>query len=183
MMRRVINDMTLLAQEDNSALNIDNDLYNTMYYVGINDLYDGLQTASDLFVSSSTSIYDTIRILQMVAVLAVFLLSAVYLLLVLRTYLQLQHHEVDQVAGLLSQVPNELDVPSHVKKVLADAANKKKKRGRKGRGGGRVISSIRGMMMGGGGSRGSFEDPRGSTTKSDTSERGWPSIGSGTQTA
>jgi hypothetical protein len=139
MMRRVLNDMTLLTQENDMALTIDNSYYNTMFHVGINDLYDGLQTASDLFVSSSTQVYSTINIIQMVLVIVAFLLGVLYLILVLRSYLILQHHEVEQVAGLLSQVPNELDVPSHVKKVMAEVAKKKKKgkkaKGIKGQGG------------------------------------------------
>lgn len=127
MMRRVIADMTLLSQEPNSVLFVNNTQFNTMFYVGINDLYGGLQTASDVFVESSTSIYTNISLIQLFLVIAAFVLAVIYLALVLRNYLILQNHEVGQVAGLLSQVPNEVDMTSHVKKVIQEGSKRKKK--------------------------------------------------------
>jgi hypothetical protein len=69
-------------------------------------------------VSFSISQYKQVETLQLVLLILSVLLSAVYLVFVLRPYLALQRDEAVKVAGLISHAPNEIDVTSHVKRVL-----------------------------------------------------------------
>lgn len=97
--------------------------YNALYYIGDSDLYDGLQSSAQAYVSFTISAYNAVEMLQLILLILSMLLSAAYLYFVLRPYLALQRDEAVKVAGLISHVPNEIDVTSHVKRVLRHAGS------------------------------------------------------------
>ncbi|EFJ45814.1 hypothetical protein VOLCADRAFT_93917 [Volvox carteri f. nagariensis] len=118
MLRRIISEMTLLASDDDLDTVYNSTRYNTMYMIGTKDLYEGLQSSAQLFVDFSISRYNSIKVLQtiLLAITVVFFLS--YALLLLRPYTASVEREAMRLAGLLSHVPAEMDVTSHVRQVL-----------------------------------------------------------------
>ena len=55
MMQRLINEMTLMTQDNNTDVFYNSSRYNYMYMVGTKDLYEGLQSAAQLFVDNSVA--------------------------------------------------------------------------------------------------------------------------------
>lgn len=119
MVRRIISDMRILIIDAAGSGAVYNGTrWAAMFAVGTRDLYEGLQTNSQLFVQYSISRMDSIRMLHTILLVATVLLLAAYALLLLRPYKSVVAAEARRLAGLLSHVPAELDVQGHVKHVL-----------------------------------------------------------------
>ncbi|GAX73197.1 hypothetical protein CEUSTIGMA_g650.t1 [Chlamydomonas eustigma] len=129
MMIRVLDELTLLTQDANPNITYTNPRFVAWYSIGVTDLYDGLQTSSQIFVNYGMTKYKGVQLMQIVLLIVCIVLAAMYLYWVLRPYLALQSDEVIKVAGLVSHVPHEVDARSHAKKVLRlmSAAPKKSK--------------------------------------------------------
>lgn len=99
-----------------------------MYRIGIADLYDGLASAAQLFVDYSISRYKQVEQLQLILLIILVCIIFLYILFVLRPYLALHHAEVFKVAGFVSHTPQEVDIHSHVRRVLRHGLAPKKKK-------------------------------------------------------
>lgn len=136
MMRRILADMTLLSNDNNTDLVITNPRYETLFAVGAYDLYDGLHQASELFITESLTTYNTVKLLEILTLVFSFVLSGAYLYWVLRPYLGLHQVEAGKVAGLMSMVPHEVDATAHVRRIMREeAAKRRSKKKVKGKGG------------------------------------------------
>ncbi len=118
MMIRCLEELSHLVQDDNSVVNYTNPQFQAWYYIGVTDLYDGLQTAAEVFINYSNQKYKTVMTAQLVLMVSSVFLAALYLLFILRPYLALQKDEVVKVAGLVSHCPREVDVRGHAKKIM-----------------------------------------------------------------
>mmetsp|Transcript_19977 Transcript_19977/g.43523 ORF Transcript_19977/g.43523 Transcript_19977/m.43523 type:complete len:1516 (-) Transcript_19977:1907-6454(-) len=118
MMRRIISEMSLLALDNVTDVVYTSPRYLVMYSVGIGDLYEGLQTAAKMFVNYSIKRYDEVALIQTILLVAAALFTLAYPLLVLRPYLNRIKAEAARVAGLLSNVPQEVDVAGHVTSIV-----------------------------------------------------------------
>ncbi len=125
MMMRCLEELSLLIQDDNSVVNYTNPRFQAWYYIGITDLYDGIQTTSEVFVTYSTQKFKTVQTVQLVLMIVCIILATLYIYLILRPYLALQKIEVLKVAGLVSHVSQEVDVNGHAKRMMRKVGNPK----------------------------------------------------------
>ncbi|GFR51586.1 hypothetical protein Agub_g14007 [Astrephomene gubernaculifera] len=118
MMRRIISEMGLLVQDADADAVYNGTRYTTMYMVGMKDLYEGLQSSAQLFMDYMLSRYNLIKTMHSILLIVSILLVLSYALLILRPYRAAVEREAERLAGLLSHVPAEMDVVSHVRQVL-----------------------------------------------------------------
>jgi len=118
MLRRAITEMSLLASDDNADITYLSQRYDYMYLVGIQDLYQGLQTSAELFVKYAIKRYDAVSLLHTVLLAVTCVLVVLYALALLRPYVKKVKREAVRVAGLLSHVPQEMDVGHHARAVM-----------------------------------------------------------------
>uniref|UniRef100_A0A7R9VSG4 PAS domain-containing protein n=1 Tax=Chlamydomonas euryale TaxID=1486919 RepID=A0A7R9VSG4_9CHLO len=118
MMRRVLDEAYLLLRDNNTVLTHENPRARAMYYIADRDLYEGMHTSAEIYVEDANAGATFIVTLQLAMLVAVVLLAAAYVRFVMWPYLRLQDEEADKVAGILSHVPDEVDVVSHTKKQL-----------------------------------------------------------------
>ncbi|KAG2497903.1 hypothetical protein HYH03_004168 [Edaphochlamys debaryana] len=122
MVRRMLTEMTLLSQDDDKDVRFDGSRYNFMFYVGGQDLYEGLQQAADLFVSFSLSRYHAVTRMHLLFLFATCLLALLYVVFILWPHLARIVHDAARQSALLSHVPPEaLDVRAHVRNVMRRA--------------------------------------------------------------
>jgi hypothetical protein len=81
-------------------------------------MYDGLNKASDMFVQHTINRFEQVKMLHIILLVATLVLMLAFLLLLFRPYYRKLHAESKTIAGLLSQLPNEVDVEGHVKTVV-----------------------------------------------------------------
>ncbi|GIL75466.1 hypothetical protein Vretifemale_5250, partial [Volvox reticuliferus] len=121
MVRRMLAEMNLLvadADEDIVTRGYNGTRYMYMYKVGGNDLYEGLQQAAQLFVDYSISRYDQVGTLHTILLAVTIVLVLLYLLFVLWPHLARLQKDATRQSALLSHVPPEVDVRSHVRAVF-----------------------------------------------------------------
>jgi len=118
MMRRLISEMNLLVEDSYVDLNYLSTRYDYMFTVGARDLYEGLQDAAKLFVDYSINRYNNVLLIHTILLAATAVLAVVYGLFWVRPHCRKVRQEAAKVAGLLSHVPQELDVASHTRHVM-----------------------------------------------------------------
>ena len=118
MMQRIISEMRLLTMDAFPALVYTNPHYNAMFHIGTYDLYNGLQTAAQLFVDYSIQSYQQVNTLQIIMLGVMVAVQLLALFFVLRPYLAMRQAELVEVAGLVSHAPQEIDIRSHIKRIL-----------------------------------------------------------------
>lgn len=97
-----------------------------MFHIGVTDLYEGLQATAEDFVAYSHSQFGLISLLQIILLICIAGFVILYYFLLTRPYLRVHHEEKKRIAGLLSHVPNEVDINSHTRKMLRHAHNPRK---------------------------------------------------------
>lgn len=122
-MRRVIAEMTLLSKDAPADCTYNGTRYMAMYAVGVTDLYEALQTSAQMFIDFSINRYTTMSDLHTVLLVVTVLLLAGYVLFMVLPYLKRVRMESVRMAGLLSHVPHDLDVKSHVRFVVRRQTN------------------------------------------------------------
>ncbi|GLI61938.1 hypothetical protein VaNZ11_004468 [Volvox africanus] len=147
MVRRMLAEMNLLvadADEDIVTHGYNGTRYIYMYKVGANDLYEGLQQAAQLFVDFSISRYGQVGTLHTILLAVTIALVLLYLLFILWPHLARLQKDATRQSALLSHVPPEVDVRSHVRAVFKRSSGWQKG-GRalagRGRGGSAVITT------------------------------------------
>ena len=65
--------------------------------------------------------YSQVTLLHIILLILTLLMLLAYVFLMLRPYIRNIEREVTRMAGMLSHVPNEMDVAAHGKKVLRKA--------------------------------------------------------------
>ena len=109
-------------------------------------MYDGLNTASDMFVQHTINRFEQVKMLHIILLVATLVLMLAFLVLLFRPYYRKLHAESKTIAGLLSQLPNEVDVEGHVRTVVFGIA-KSSHDPAKSLGGG-PMDGMMGSMMG-----------------------------------
>lgn len=71
--------------------------------------------------------YNEVKVLHLLMLITMVVLEVVYVLLVLRPYLALHRTEAVKVAGIMSHVPQEIDVAGHTRRVISRVGRKQKK--------------------------------------------------------
>ncbi|GLC73343.1 hypothetical protein PLESTF_001365300 [Pleodorina starrii] len=135
MVRRMLAEMNLLAADADEDVAYYGTRYSYMYKVGANDLYEGLQQAAQLFVDYSNSRYDQVGRLHTILLAVTIVLVLLFLVLVLWPHLARLRVDATRTSALLSHVPPEVDVRSHVRAVFRRAVGVGKRSGRNSGGG------------------------------------------------
>ncbi|KXZ46278.1 hypothetical protein GPECTOR_45g148 [Gonium pectorale] len=117
MMRRILAEMSLLAEDADADVAYNGTRYTTMYMVGTKDLYEGLQSSAQLFVDFSIDRYSQIKLLHTVLLVITIVFFVLYGIFLLRPYGGAVEREAGRLAGLLSHVPAEMDVAGHVRQT------------------------------------------------------------------
>mmetsp|Transcript_27632 Transcript_27632/g.60501 ORF Transcript_27632/g.60501 Transcript_27632/m.60501 type:complete len:2143 (+) Transcript_27632:192-6620(+) len=120
MFRRVVSELTLMTQDNNTDIMYNSSRYNLMYRVGAADLYQGLQTSAQLYVDYSINRYAQVKAMFLILLLVLAFSEVAYVLLVLWPYLKEASAEALKVGGLLSHVPPEMDAAGHVRWYLSN---------------------------------------------------------------
>ncbi|KAG2486668.1 hypothetical protein HYH03_014723 [Edaphochlamys debaryana] len=117
MVRRMISEMRLLSLDADEDVSYDSPRYTFMATVGGNDLYEGLQQAAQLFVDYSIARYDVVTNMHTILLICAVLLVIIYLFFLLWPHLKKTLRDAGRQSALLSLVPPEMDVKSHVRAV------------------------------------------------------------------
>ncbi len=96
-----------------------------MAHIGLDDLYGGLQQAAEDFVAYSHKKFGLVSLLQIILLICLSGMVVLYYYLLTRPYLKVHNEERKKVAGLLSHVPNEVDINAHTRRMLRHAAKPK----------------------------------------------------------
>ncbi|GIL79405.1 hypothetical protein Vretimale_18290 [Volvox reticuliferus] len=123
MMRRLIQEATLLSLDDLADINHTSSRWQYMWTVAQQDLHDGVETLVDSYRSDALAAFKAQGTLHTVVFAIAWVLWALYLWLLLKPYLQISSTETKRVAEMLSQLPSELDVEGMVEEswlVVAD---------------------------------------------------------------
>jgi hypothetical protein len=79
------------------------------------DMYDGLATASNLFVDYTISRFEAVKQLHIIVLAITLLLGFIYVFKVFRPHVQKLQSESKMIAGMMSSLPAEVDVETIVK--------------------------------------------------------------------
>eukprot|EP00878_Enallax_costatus_P025839 GHUV01027676.1.p1 GENE.GHUV01027676.1~~GHUV01027676.1.p1 ORF type:complete len:1421 (+),score=378.88 GHUV01027676.1:621-4883(+) len=106
-----------------ASLPIDQSLANAASYeygmkVMAYDTYDGLNTAADLFVAWTISRFESVKQLHIILLVISLVLMLLFVLMLYRPYIKRLKRDSRMVAGMLSQLPAEVDVEGQVKQVV-----------------------------------------------------------------
>ncbi|GIL67639.1 hypothetical protein Vafri_20979 [Volvox africanus] len=115
MVRRVIQEMQLLSLDEDRDAKYNGTRYDYIHLVGGRDCYEGLQTAAQLFIDYSIRRYNEVTQLHTILLGTTCGIFALYTLLLLWPRLARIRGDAARQSALLSHVPAELDVKSHVK--------------------------------------------------------------------
>ncbi|KAG2443203.1 hypothetical protein HYH02_009280 [Chlamydomonas schloesseri] len=121
MVRRMISEMNLLAEDDDLDVAYNGTRYTWMFHVGGRDLYEGLQQAAQLFVDYSISRYNQVANVHTILLIVAITLICCFLFMVLWPHLARLKAGAARQGALLSHVPPELDVRAHVRSVFKRA--------------------------------------------------------------
>ncbi|KAG2493141.1 hypothetical protein HYH03_008565 [Edaphochlamys debaryana] len=124
MVRRMISEMRLLSLDADQDVAYNGTRYTFMATVGGNDLYEGLQQASQLFVDYSIARYDQVTQLHTILLIIACGMAALYFLLLLLPHLRKTQRDAHWQGSLLSLTPPEMDVRAHVRSVYRRAAQR-----------------------------------------------------------
>ncbi|KXZ48850.1 hypothetical protein GPECTOR_25g435 [Gonium pectorale] len=117
LVRRMITEMRLLTLDADEDVAYNNTRYTFMAAVAGNDLYEGLQQGTQLFVDFCISRYNQVtQIHQALLIASVFLVLG-FLGCLLWPHSRRMLRDASRQSGLLSLVPPELDVRGHVRGV------------------------------------------------------------------
>lgn len=89
--------------------------YQYVTYVAANDMYDGLKTAAELFVNYTISRFEQVKQLHIILLVVTLVLVLLFVWKMFRPYVQKLHAESKTMAGMMSQLPAEVDIEGHVK--------------------------------------------------------------------
>ncbi|GLI68263.1 hypothetical protein VaNZ11_012618, partial [Volvox africanus] len=123
MMRRLMQEATLLSLDDLADINHTSSRWQYMWTVAQQDLHDGLETLVGSYRSDALAAFKAQGTIHTVVFAIAWVLWALYLWLLLKPYLQISSTETKRVAEMLSQLPSELDVEGMVEEswlVVAD---------------------------------------------------------------
>ncbi|KAG2447634.1 hypothetical protein HYH02_007552 [Chlamydomonas schloesseri] len=139
MVRRVITEMTLLSLDDDRDAVYNKSRYDYIHMVGGRDCLEGLQDAAQLFVGHSIAAYNEVQKLHTILLAVTIVAAALYLVLLLWPHCARVQSDAARQAALLSHVPPETDVKSHVRSVFRkfSASRQHNNRRREEGGGGR----------------------------------------------
>ncbi|KAG2423294.1 hypothetical protein HXX76_015443 [Chlamydomonas incerta] len=118
MVRRVITEMTLLSLDDDRDAVYNKSRYDYIHMVGGRDCLEGLQDAAQLFVDHSIAAYDEVQKLHTILLAVTIVSAALYLVMLLWPHCARVQSDAARQAALLSHVPPETDVKSHVRSVF-----------------------------------------------------------------
>lgn len=89
-----------------------------MTQVGANDMYEGLQAASDLFFKYTWRQFNQVIALHVVLLVWTVITSVVFFYVFFWPYHAKRRTDSKILAGLLSQLPKEVDIEGHIKKYV-----------------------------------------------------------------
>ncbi|KAG2424794.1 hypothetical protein HXX76_014218 [Chlamydomonas incerta] len=119
MMRRVLAEVHLLIADDDADVSYAGSRYTTLYRVGVKDMYEGLVSSAQLYVTYMIGRYDSIKLLHTILLIITVLFFVAYAAFLLRPYASATEREAGALAGLLSHVPPEAcDVLTLAKQVV-----------------------------------------------------------------
>ena len=78
-------------------------------------MYDGLQKAAGLFVSYTISRFEEVKMLHIILLVCTLVLVIFFVTKLFRPYVVKLHSESKSMAGMMSQLPAEVDIEGHVK--------------------------------------------------------------------
>uniref|UniRef100_A0A383VIJ6 Uncharacterized protein n=1 Tax=Tetradesmus obliquus TaxID=3088 RepID=A0A383VIJ6_TETOB len=120
MMQRYLQECRLLQMDNDTDVhpNSSSCRYKYIYYVGGKDLYEATQALAYGITRDTIAAYDEMKTLNVALLVLTIVLPVGYLLFVFRPMLALVRQHTGKVAGLLSQLPPEVDVESKLKAAL-----------------------------------------------------------------
>eukprot|EP00877_Chromochloris_zofingiensis_P013211 jgi/Chrzof1/8143/UNPLg00190.t1 len=118
MVTRFIEEMTLFSKLPDDLAYTNATSYDYIINVGGHDMYDGLETATTMFVTYTISRFEEVKQLHVILLVSFCGLLVCYGVLLFRPYVARLLSESKAIAGMLSQLPAEVDVEGHVKHVL-----------------------------------------------------------------
>eukprot|EP00775_Hariotina_reticulata_P009112 gene9112-9281_t len=115
MATRYLNDMVVFANLPNEIAFANHSSYEFATLVVGFDMYDGLTTASGLFVDYTISRFEAVKQLHIIVLAITLLLGLIYVFKVFRPYVRRLQSESKIIAGMMSSLPAEVDVEAIVK--------------------------------------------------------------------
>lgn len=82
------------------------------------DMYEGMRLATQLFVDYTNSKLDEVKQLHIILLLITLLVFGGYVLMLFRPYIARVARDCKHIAGMLSNLPAEVDVEGHIKTVV-----------------------------------------------------------------
>ncbi|KAI8474715.1 MAG: hypothetical protein J3K34DRAFT_518018 [Monoraphidium minutum] len=92
--------------------------YDFVNNVGGRDMVEGLYTAVDLFEEYTIKRFESVKTLHIILLVITVAIIAGFVLLLFRPYVRLLHDESKDIAGLLSQLPAEVDIEGLAKNIV-----------------------------------------------------------------
>eukprot|EP00883_Tetradesmus_obliquus_P002715 jgi/Sobl393_1/12921/SZX78204.1 len=115
MVSRYIDQMTVFAALSNDLAFPNHTSYQYVTAVGAMDMYDGLQTAAGLFVDFTISRFEEVKQLHIILLVCTLVAVLLFVTKVFRPHVARLHAESKAMAGMMSQLPAEVDIEGHVK--------------------------------------------------------------------
>lgn len=78
-------------------------------------MYDGLQTAAQLFSAYTISKFEEVKQLHIILLVCTLVLCACFMWKIFRPYVLKLHAESKVLAGIMSQLPADIDIEDHIK--------------------------------------------------------------------
>lgn len=86
-------------------------------------MYDGLNAASSLFVDYTISRLDEVKQLHAILLVIVLVVYTAYVVFLFRPYARSLIQDSRSIAGMLSQLPADVDVEGHVRSVILNSTD------------------------------------------------------------
>lgn len=92
--------------------------YNYITYVAAYDMYDGLRTASTLFVASTISRFEEVKQMHIILLACTIVFGLLFVWKLFTPYVSKLIIEARHMAGVMSQLPVEVDIEGHIKAYI-----------------------------------------------------------------
>lgn len=92
--------------------------YEYVTQVGANDMYDGMTAAASMFIDYTILRFEEVKQLHIILLVVSLVLIFGFVAKVWHPYVRKLHTESKALAGMMSLLPSEVDIESHVKSVV-----------------------------------------------------------------